>query len=120
MSADKNTLTNERGVDPQSNVDVILACLNATAEEHRFEQETEWLEICGYPERVAWRWAAQQVVPAWFTSLLDSLRLPASHRRKAGLSARRWRSFERVAEPDSAEDAYLLGSVQHVLRQGLM
>lgn len=47
----------ERGVDPESNVDVILCELNATPAEHKWAQEEEWLMVCGYPDRVAWRWA---------------------------------------------------------------
>lgn len=73
----------ERGVDPQQNVDVILACLDADPETHRFEQEAEWLEVCGYPERVAWRWAEDTIAPRWFTHLLDSMAF--DHRIMANL-----------------------------------
>ena len=68
----------EANVDPQSNVDVILDCLNATPESHAWEKEAEWLEVSGYPERVAWRFAEQARSPRWFTNLLDDPRLRAS------------------------------------------
>lgn len=63
----------ERGVDPQSNVDVILDCLNASPDGHRYEQEEEWLTILGYPDGVCYRWAEATRSEPWFVNLLDRL-----------------------------------------------
>lgn len=44
----------EADVDPQCNVDVILACLATDPASHRNESEAEWLECQGLGERAAW------------------------------------------------------------------